>query len=178
MHISISVVTDVDKYFQGYMSYFCWFSSHITHWRRVPHTCVTKSTTVGSDNGLAPTRRQAINWTNAGILLIGALGTKFDEILIESHTFSFKKMQLKMSANWRSFCLGLSVLTDVQRCIDDEKEVKHHASAESWHNSNFVYGQTSNISRTKSQHLNDSRLVLQLSLPNQLKPNVKSRMKM
>ena len=37
---------------------------------------------------------------------------------------------------------------------------------------------TVNISRTKAQKLNDSRLVLQLSLPNPLKPGVKSRMKM
>ena len=35
-----------------------------------------------------------------------------------------------------------------------------------------------NIKRTKSQNLNVSRLVLQLSLPNTLKPRVKSRMKM
>ena len=36
----------------------------------------------------------------------------------------------------------------------------------------------SNISRTQSQNLNDSHLVVQLSLPNPLKPAVKSRMKM
>ena len=41
-----------------------------------------------------------------------------------------------------------------------------------------VYRQVSNISRTKSQHLNDSRTVMRLSLPNHLKPDVKSRMKM
>ena len=40
------------------------------------------------------------------------------------------------------------------------------------------YRQVSNIRRTKSQHLNDSRTVLRLSLPNPLKPDVKSRMKM
>ena len=40
------------------------------------------------------------------------------------------------------------------------------------------YRQVSNIRRTKSQHLKDSRTVLQLSLPNPLKPDVKSRMKM
>ena len=39
------------------------------------------------------------------------------------------------------------------------------------------YRQTSNIRRTKSQNLNVSRLVLQLSLPSTLKP-VTSRMKM
>ena len=36
----------------------------------------------------------------------------------------------------------------------------------------------SDARRTKSQNLNDSRLVLQLSLSNPLKPGVKSRMKM
>ena len=41
-----------------------------------------------------------------------------------------------------------------------------------------IYCEISNISRTKSQYLNDSRLVLQLSLPNPLKPGVKSWMKM
>ena len=40
------------------------------------------------------------------------------------------------------------------------------------------YRQVSNISRTYSQHLKDSRTVLRLSLPNPLKPDVKSRMKM
>ena len=39
------------------------------------------------------------------------------------------------------------------------------------------YRQVSNIRRTKSQHLKDSRTILRLSLPNPLKPDVKSRMK-
>ena len=40
------------------------------------------------------------------------------------------------------------------------------------------YRKISNIRRTKFQNLNDSRLVLHLSLPNLLKPGVKQRMKM
>ena len=40
------------------------------------------------------------------------------------------------------------------------------------------YRQISNIRRTKSQTLNVSCLVLQLSLPNPLKPGIKSRKKM
>ena len=40
------------------------------------------------------------------------------------------------------------------------------------------YRQVSNIRRTKSQHSKDSHTVLRLSLPNPLKPDVKSRMKM
>ena len=41
-----------------------------------------------------------------------------------------------------------------------------------------VYRQISNISHTKSQTLHVSHLVLQLSLPNPLKPGIKSKMKM
>ena len=40
------------------------------------------------------------------------------------------------------------------------------------------YHKTSSISRTKSQNLNVSNLVLQLPLLNPLKPGEKSRMKM
>ena len=75
------------------------------------HICVSKLTIFGSDNGLSPGRRQAIIWTNDGILLIRPLGTNFSEILSEIHTFSFKKMQLKtLSAKWRPFCLVFNVL--------------------------------------------------------------------
>ena len=83
-----------------------------THWGRVTHLCVGKLTIIGSDNGLSHVRRQAIIWTNAGILLIGPLGTKFNQIVIAIHTFSFTKMHLKLSsAKWRPFCLGLNMLT-------------------------------------------------------------------
>ena len=84
----------------------------LTHWGRVTHICVSKLSINGSDNGLAPRRRQAIIWTNNGILLIGPLGTNFSEILIKMYTFSFKKMHLKiLSGKWRPFCLGLNVLS-------------------------------------------------------------------
>ena len=83
------------------------FSSALTHWGRVTHLCVSKLTTIGSDNGLAPGRRQAIIWTYAGILLIRPLGTNFNEMLIEILTL----MRLKMSsATWRLFGLGLNEL--------------------------------------------------------------------
>ena len=84
----------------------------LTHWGRVTHICVSRLTITGSENGLSPGRRQAIIWTNAGILLIGPLGTNFCGNLIEILAFSFKKMRLKVSsAKWRPFCLGLNVLT-------------------------------------------------------------------
>ena len=87
-------------------------SSYLTHWGRVTHICVSKLTIIGSDNGLSPGRRQAIIWTNAGILLIRPLGTNFSEILGEIHSFSFPEMHLKISsAKWRLFGLGLNELT-------------------------------------------------------------------
>ena len=83
----------------------------LTHWGRMTHIWVGKLTIKLSDNGLSPGRRQANIRTNAGILLIGTLGTNFSEILSEIHTFSFKKMHLKMSSGrWRPFCLGLNGL--------------------------------------------------------------------
>ena len=92
-------------------------SLDLTHWGRVTHICVSKLTIIGSDNGLSPDRRQAIVWTNAGLLLIGPLGTNFNEILIEILTFPFKKMRLKVSsAKRRPFCLGLNVLTYSTSC--------------------------------------------------------------
>ena len=84
----------------------------LTHWGRVTYICVSKLNTNASDNGLPPDRRQAIIWTNAGILLIEPLRKNFSEISIEIHTFSFKEMHLKMlSGKWQPFCLGLNVLT-------------------------------------------------------------------
>ena len=73
------------------------------------YICVAYLTIIGSDNGLSPSRRQAIIGTNAGILLIRSLGTNFSEILIEIQSFWFKKMHLKMSsAERRPFCLLLT----------------------------------------------------------------------
>ena len=87
----------------------------LTHWGRVMlmHICVGNLTIIGPDNGLSPGRHQAIIWTNAGILLIGPLGTNFSETVIEIHTFSFQTMDLKISsAKGRLFCLGLNELKD------------------------------------------------------------------
>ena len=82
----------------------------LTHWGRVTHICVGELAIIGSDNGLSPGRHQAIIWINAGILLIGPVGTNVSDILIGIHTFSFKKVHLKISsAKWRPLCLGLNV---------------------------------------------------------------------
>ena len=89
----------------------------LTHWGRVIHICVGNLVIIGSDNGLSPRRRQAIIWTNVGILLIRPLGTNFSEILIRNQTFSFKKIHLKMLfAKWHPSCLGLNVLMKWKCC--------------------------------------------------------------
>ena len=92
-----------------------WFSNYmavLTHWGWVTHICVSKLNIIGSDNGLSPGRRQAIIWTNDGILLIGPLRTNFSEIWIQINTFSFTKMHLKMlSGKCWPYCLGLNVLS-------------------------------------------------------------------
>ena len=115
--------------------YSCWcpgslrhqvISSHGVDWRidrslssmrsfnslRPSDICVRNLTIIGSDNGLLPGRHQAIICTNDGILLIGPLGTNFNEILIKILTFSFQTIHLKMSSgNGDHFCPGLNVLT-------------------------------------------------------------------
>ena len=84
----------------------------LTHWGRVTQIYVSRVAVIGSDNGLSPGCRQAIICTNAVILLIRILRTNFRAILREIHTFSFKKMHLKMSSGrWQPFCLGLNMLT-------------------------------------------------------------------
>ena len=83
----------------------------LTHWGRVRHIYISNLTIIGSDNGLWPGRRQSIIWANVGILLIGHLGTNFNEILIKINNFWFKKIHFEMlSGKWRPSCLGLYVL--------------------------------------------------------------------
>ena len=92
----------------------------INHWSQVTHIRVGTLTIIGSDNGLGPTRRQAIIWTNAWVLLIEQLGTNVSEIIIEIITFSFAKMRLRVSsAKRRPFCLGRNVLMHCGICEMD-----------------------------------------------------------
>ena len=97
------------------------------------HICVGNLIILGSDNGLSPGRRQAIIWTNAGILLIGPFGTNFSEILIGIQTFSFKKIHLKMSsAKWRPFCLGLNVLRYRYLLVEVQGQFNIHHHMNCW----------------------------------------------
>ena len=57
---------------------------------------------IGSDNGMSPGRRQAIIWTNAGILPIRTLWTNFSDIFFEFIYFhsrdAFENIVWKMVA--------------------------------------------------------------------------------
>ena len=59
-----------------------------SHWGRVTHICVVKITSINSDNGLVPGRRQALILTNVGILLIGPFETNFSETLNHNSNIS------------------------------------------------------------------------------------------
>ena len=147
-----------------------WFA--LTQWGRVTHICVGNLTTVGSDNGLSPGRRQAIIWTNDGMLLNGPLWTNFSEILIEIPTFSFKKMRLKVSsAKMRPSRLGLNVLIGFPGTWDNFNRKGSRIQSKTWVREScfqnygrisqgpMSYRKVSNIRHTKYQNLNASRLI-------------------
>ena len=77
------------KHFAGLSSPWpCW------QWLQLKTSCGSPQC-IGSDNGLSPDRRRVIIWTNAGIMLIGILGTNFNEIVSEIQTFFSRKCILK-----------------------------------------------------------------------------------
>ena len=84
----------------------------LRHWAKTWSyvNSLSKLTIIGSDNGLSPAQRQAIIWTNAGILFIWTLRTNFSEKISESQTFVLKEMHFEKSpAKLWPFCLGLNV---------------------------------------------------------------------
>ena len=91
----------------------CWLNFHwigLTHWGRVIRIYVGNLTNIGSDNGLSPGRRQAIIWSrdssNAGILLMGLIGTNFSEVSsakyqpLKFHWILFQMVQLTIFQHW------------------------------------------------------------------------------
>ena len=82
-------------------------------------TSVTR-VSICSDNGLSPGRHQAIIWTNAGILLIGPLGTNFSEMLSEIQTFPLRKKNFNLNSVHFASGLGLNVLKNPFRMIFKE----------------------------------------------------------
>ena len=94
-----------------------------THWGRVTHICVGKTTIIGSYTGLSPGRRQDIIWTNSGILLIGTLGTNFSEILIECHSFFFQENA------YENFVWKMAAILSRPQCVNKGALIPSHGSS-------------------------------------------------
>ena len=85
-------------------------------------------------DGLSPIRRQAIIWTNAGLLSSGRFRTNFSEILIKVQSVSVTKMNLKTSsAKWRPFCPRGDALS---KTVQGPREQLHWST---WKNIFLVY---------------------------------------
>ena len=83
------------------------------------HIYVNKLTIMGSDNGLSPGRRQAIIWTNAGILSIGPLGINFSKKIYQNYNIFIQPNAFK------SFVCELAAILSRPQCV------KLHIKAES-----------------------------------------------
>ena len=107
------------------------------------HVCVSKLTIIGSDNGLLPGWRQAIIWTNAGILLSGPLRTYFSEIWIEILIFLWKKVTFenvvyKMFISSRPQCVNSLIhlivfIHSQHKCNKEWWSWYHLLSSGSWY---------------------------------------------
>ena len=75
------------------------------------YICVSKLTSIGSDNGLSPGRRETIIWTNARILLIRTLRKNFNEIVNEIHIFIQENAFESIICEMAVICFCLNMLT-------------------------------------------------------------------
>ena len=109
---------------------------------RGKHICLYGSVNwaiIGSCNGLSLIRRQAITWTNAGLLSIGLLGTNFNiwKCIWKCHL-----------PKWRLFCQGRDELRDPTLVIIACVLHVNHQQAQHWLESYRCFS----MSR---RHLND-----------------------
>ena len=118
VHFTVSVQVTIlcDKFESYAFKITITSSSHgatvLIYFGRVTHICISKLTTIGSDNGLSPGQRQAIISTNAGILLIGPLGTNFSENFI-----GIQNVFIKQNAIENVVCEMASILSQPQ-CVN------------------------------------------------------------
>ena len=80
----------------------CLITWCLTHLLLVPHICVSE---LGSGNGLAPNRRQAITWTNAGLFSIGSWEQFSVKLQLEFYHFDSRKCFCNCRLpKWWPFC--------------------------------------------------------------------------
>ena len=111
----------------------------------------------------------------------------WEQIRIRILSFSLKKMHLKLSSAKMAAILsrGRGLKPLVTSGFLPQRASHAGSVTMSWHHHELhnrshikTYHKISNIRHTNSPNLNVPRLVLQLSLPNAMKPGVKSKMKM
>ena len=84
-----------------------------TQWGRVTHIGTGNLTIIGSDKCLSPGSRQAIVWTNAGLVLIGPFGTNFSEIQI--------KIFIKQNA-FESVVCEMAAILSRPKCVNNGRD--------------------------------------------------------
>ena len=101
------------------------------------YICVGDLTTIGSDNGLSPGRRQAIIWTNAWILLIGPSGfgnklqwnlNRNPNIFIQENSFESVVCEIAAILSWPQ-CVKSGNLFASYRFV---KDIIHKIHQEGW----------------------------------------------
>ena len=94
-----------------------------------PQCCIFASknrVSIGSDNGLSPIRRQAIIWSNGGLLSIGSLGANFNS---KYKTFDSRKCVWKCRLrNGGHFVHGVVGLIVICSCWG----IIHQSSGTTW----------------------------------------------
>ena len=88
----------IPKYYWNYPSLYS--VDLLIHWGRVTHICASELTIIGSDNGLSPGWRQAIMWTNAGMLLIRPPRNKLQKNFIRN-SYNFIQENLFENVVWK-----------------------------------------------------------------------------
>ena len=88
----------------------------LTHCGRVTYICISKLTIIGLDDSISTGRCQAIIWINAGVLLIGPLGTNFYEIWTEIHNLHSRKSIWKSHLENGGHLVSASMFEEMIKC--------------------------------------------------------------
>ena len=98
--------------------------SYLTHWGRVTHICVGNLTTIGSDNGLPPGRRQAIIWTKCWNIVNWTPRNIYQwNFNRNSYNFIQENAFENVVCEMASICLGLNLLTHVNTILHQAVDI-------------------------------------------------------
>ena len=152
-----------------------------------------------TNDGVAGDLRRYWSWGDVILMDMGITVSLWGRLHFDMETFPHElpfvrgTLRLQLASPYKSqYCGALfwvffswyESINMQSRVASDLKRHNAHVTSLPWQvapsvGAHFaIYHQTTNIRRTKFQNFNVSRLVLQLLLPNSLKPGIKSRMKM